>query len=1010
MIDSAPGESWLVDEPIGTPAEDLLGRAPFAGRVSEVLDDAGRLASSTVLGLAGPWGSGKTSTIKLVLSHLGEPWRVREVNPWGLRGAEEIVIEVLTSISSAFPEHRARKLRKSISTYARLASPLLSAVPVAGNAASSFATAVSMFLSSDHTVAEHAADVRAMLAAMKRPVLIVIDDIDRLQPLELLALFKTVRLLGRLPYVHYLLAYDDRTVRELIMATPIATNDPDRAAEFMEKVVSVRLDQPPTRPEQADALYEAQMRTLLTTCSVELTQRQQFRVRDEHRGLLRAILREPRTIGRFFAQLYTYLPLVGTADIDLPDYIALTLLRTSFPRVYEALSRDRKTLVGESLESYDNPLGRWRHLDDTLDQLQVPNRHQPLLTESLELLFPRLSAMYRQSQADDAERKRDGRASDGDYIDRYFALLLPTNEVSDTTITGALTEWISGRPEDNAEKIRAAIIPSKDRATMYAKSAAVLRRCRAKSLTFQQDDMPPLAAAVTRLLVDIPEQSIDPATEWLATVLQRCVPMPAPNLIELVDAPVNKQSALWPLMTAVNRAMISLRKSDERIEWLSDLARALSQIALQRYLGQVTLGDTAPHEAAFGYLLYATDKLGSDKVNERLVAALKSGDIDVCQLAARFVNVGTYMNDYRRFVVEFDLDELVRRVSWNLLSSRRAELRSSADEFAEDTWDRFDTSWANLRRYACAELTKRLQPEHSVLPTLPSVPDAVLNQVRNQSSPGFVAPQPADLQFAATVFAPSGLVHHGALDDHDFDQSSKRWQAQLANQPITHWLTENNETWHGSLVDWRSTDSDGRTYQQSQLELRQSPGNNPADDSIAIVAAASQVRFAELTTNVGTRLSKVLTVELAFWLAELDSNRHVSHPSRAARPLPSALTLTELWPALHSLVATALQPSLLPDTLDQSPDHDLVLHLIGTSSSGLDAGLDLRTLRREISRQTGRATTTVSTPRSSRYETQAGKSVADPNSIVASLLRDWLRDNGYRDFEPELRAASRRFQ
>ncbi|WP_328426548.1 KAP family NTPase [Micromonospora sp. NBC_00389] len=42
--------------------------------------------------------------------------------------------------------------------------------------------------------------------ALARPTLVVIDDVDRLQPEQLLAVFRAVRVLGLLPHVHYVLA------------------------------------------------------------------------------------------------------------------------------------------------------------------------------------------------------------------------------------------------------------------------------------------------------------------------------------------------------------------------------------------------------------------------------------------------------------------------------------------------------------------------------------------------------------------------------------------------------------------------------------------------------------------------------------------------------------------------------------------------------------------------------------------------------------------------------------
>ena len=73
----------------------------------------------------------------------------------------------------------------------------------------------------------------------------VLDDIDRLHAEELLMVFKLVRLVGRLPNVYYLLAYDEATVLAVITNTKLAGNDMDRARRYLEKMVQLRLVVPP---------------------------------------------------------------------------------------------------------------------------------------------------------------------------------------------------------------------------------------------------------------------------------------------------------------------------------------------------------------------------------------------------------------------------------------------------------------------------------------------------------------------------------------------------------------------------------------------------------------------------------------------------------------------------------------------------------------------------------------------------------------------------------------------
>ena len=57
--------SLATDTPIKAREQDLIGRTPFAERLADILKSAAG-PESLVIGLYGPWGSGKTSVINLV--------------------------------------------------------------------------------------------------------------------------------------------------------------------------------------------------------------------------------------------------------------------------------------------------------------------------------------------------------------------------------------------------------------------------------------------------------------------------------------------------------------------------------------------------------------------------------------------------------------------------------------------------------------------------------------------------------------------------------------------------------------------------------------------------------------------------------------------------------------------------------------------------------------------------------------------------------------------------------
>ena len=65
----------ILDKPIKTKEEDLLGHEPLAVRIAEAIGNLSpdALSESFVVGIEGSWGSGKTSLINLVLEKLKKP-------------------------------------------------------------------------------------------------------------------------------------------------------------------------------------------------------------------------------------------------------------------------------------------------------------------------------------------------------------------------------------------------------------------------------------------------------------------------------------------------------------------------------------------------------------------------------------------------------------------------------------------------------------------------------------------------------------------------------------------------------------------------------------------------------------------------------------------------------------------------------------------------------------------------------------------------------------------------
>lgn len=446
----------FTDDPLEAEASNELGRGAFIDHVAELIDGVGRQPSSTVLGMVGAWGLGKTTVLRAVAERLrrkGRPdeWIISEFNPWYFQDLPSLQTGFFRQLAAAIPDGWSlRKVRHKIADLADSLAPFSGMAAVAGVSPEATHRAAEMIRGGIGVQETQDALARA-LQKVGRPVLIIIDDVDRLDPDELALLFKLIRLVGRLPYVHYLLAYDEDTLLGALSQTRIAGGDsPRQATDYMEKIVQIRLDVPPIRIGELTAWVDREVKNLSAKFDWAYTAAVERRFERVYRERLRSRLRTPRAVRRFIAQAEAFAESVSS-EVDLADYLILSWLRAAEPLVFRAIGENRSRLVVDESSLADRLLEMPRDVnaarqywEQVLERARVDPMHLENVVAIISELFPKFKDDWKKVTNRSHSGSAIGRIAHPGYFDRFFAFAIPDGDISDVTVTAASLQILTG--------------------------------------------------------------------------------------------------------------------------------------------------------------------------------------------------------------------------------------------------------------------------------------------------------------------------------------------------------------------------------------------------------------------------------------------------------------------------------------------------------------------------------------------------------------------------------------
>lgn len=349
--------SFHTDQPIDGTEEkpDLLGREEYACRIGAALL-LQKNAPGIVISIEGEWGYGKTSFLNLITKYFsslpvgGRPIEVK-FSPWMVSGvenlAQEFLVQMASNIGISDTAERAQNAAKQVLSYSKIftalkfipgAEPWASLVQGVMEGVGGAADSIGKL--KELSIEDKRDKVTTALAALNKPIVIFVDDIDRLPPEEVFDIVRLVKAVADFPRVSFVLAYDPTYVSDALKEFGIKNG-----SGYLDKIVQSRIHLPIAHPKDVESIVTSELEKLPQEATREYFPHGEHRLADLYQSSIKFILRSPRDVKRLFNRLYVS-EIASREEVAFPDLFALETIALKAPALFEHIRKNPEAYTG----------------------------------------------------------------------------------------------------------------------------------------------------------------------------------------------------------------------------------------------------------------------------------------------------------------------------------------------------------------------------------------------------------------------------------------------------------------------------------------------------------------------------------------------------------------------------------------------------------------------------------------------------------------------------------------
>lgn len=299
------------------------------------------------IGILGQWGTGKSSFIKEVerkiehqIKTLNQEILYISFSPFLNHNEDQVIHEFFTQLSNVL-KSRNGKLSNLLLNYSERLSNIIK-----DKNAFSFLKPVTNHEGQKSTK-ELYDDIYKIIFDLNYKIIVSIDDLDRLNGKEILQVLKLIRNTSNFPNMIFLVAMDKEYVSLTLNKEQSIINK-----RFLDKFFQLEIQLPPNENQKLVSFFS---NCLEKTDAIQLTKRQESLLKEiskvfsENQQIVNLYIKNYRDVISIVNLIKKDIDFLERQldNIDLTDYLVISLIKRKFPEIYNVLLTDRSKLLKE---------------------------------------------------------------------------------------------------------------------------------------------------------------------------------------------------------------------------------------------------------------------------------------------------------------------------------------------------------------------------------------------------------------------------------------------------------------------------------------------------------------------------------------------------------------------------------------------------------------------------------------------------------------------------------------